>query len=557
MSFVAASVVQYSVPLNSNPALTAIADKRLQQGWLPGDTLRGTHTDTQPAPVPEDTHVGALLSGVNDALYGQILIEPSRIDVGTVVSTKTRNITVWNGFFADKPYTQFNAVDAAGINTQATVSPPYTFRPLEEQTFVVDITTQGPPAINAELQFTIGGDVYTVVIVGERLLLLPVEPNWREPITEQLEWLTDVITAYDGSEQRSRSRLAARRAFEYSWIVDGDASAHTLNLLQGWQNRVFSMPVWMDKTRLAVAVSPGTTTLQVDTTDRSFEVGGFMALFVDKDNYEQMEIATVSTGQLTLTKPLAQAWPVNTPVYPVVIGRLPGQLPMKRHTSTIVAGRMPFQVDPARSWSYLPEAPAPDTYAGHEIVTRAPNWINPISYTSGYDYDVVDYGIGQYQQMMTPDYPTLQHQFSWLLQDRADVRAFREFLARRQGRWQALWVPSFTDDFEIQAVMPQGITQMTLRQNRYDLVGADSVANHIVVRTHDGGFYPRKVAAIAKSGGDLIMGVDSAFPIELNTTNVRSIHLVRLARLAADTAIIEWLTNGMARTQVTFTTVNQ
>ena len=52
------------------------------------------------------------------------------------------------------------------------------------------------------------------------MLVPPVLPN--EAITERLEWMTDVITNYDGSEQRISIRPYPRRSFNYSYAIMND-----------------------------------------------------------------------------------------------------------------------------------------------------------------------------------------------------------------------------------------------------------------------------------------------------------------------------------------------
>ncbi|AGF89702.1 hypothetical protein SP099_00290, partial [Salmonella phage FSL SP-099] len=48
-------------------------------------------------------------------------------------------------------------------------------------------------------------------------VFLPL-PNWKDGVTERIEWQTDVMISESGAEQRRPIRLHPRRSFEATFL---------------------------------------------------------------------------------------------------------------------------------------------------------------------------------------------------------------------------------------------------------------------------------------------------------------------------------------------------
>lgn len=134
--------------------------------------------------------------------YFRIHVQPLRIDLQTVASSQSREVTVWNSY----PFTaaQLNEIlvsNRAGIEIVGQ-SAPFSIAPLQELVYDVTVGTSGPPNINSEIQFDFSNvaNPLPILVTGTRAVKFDVVPE--VPVNETWEWLTDNIVAVDGTEQR-------------------------------------------------------------------------------------------------------------------------------------------------------------------------------------------------------------------------------------------------------------------------------------------------------------------------------------------------------------------
>lgn len=527
-------------------------------GWVGVSSQAGTLVTDQPVSENPVFVIGQLgkSHGGNSDFYNRILIEPSDLDLGNVLSTQTRLIRVWNGFLVNKTMSDFQRQGDAGTLVDEPVSPPYVMQPLEELLYVVSVTTNGPAVVNAELTWTIDGANYLASISGRRVVVFPFGPNWSSGVTESLEWRTDVLRAFDGSEQRRSLRTKARRSLEYRTQLYGKNAQVFENLLWGWQNRLYAVPVWSDKPRLIGDQLGGDTVLSLPTDTYSFAAGGLAIVFADPDDYEVVEIDSVTSGAVTLTRPLERSWPQNTLVYPAVLGHLPTAVPTQRLTGSVLQATMSFITSPVETDPYTPDAAAPTTYEGLDVLTRQPNWVRSLDNTFDYKFDVMDQITGAINWDPTEDFPRILRKYSWLLRDRDQILAFRQLLGRLRGQAKTLWIPSWHLDFNVVADIGSADGAISVTNNLFEqLVGLDPARNRICLRTEDGQTFYRALTGVSRVGDELRLAIDQPIGVSVPLSNVRALHLLMRNRLATDKVDIQWRSDEVAVVETTFTTV--
>jgi hypothetical protein len=150
--------------------------------------------------------------------------------------------------------------------------------------------------------------------------------NIREPARLSLAYLTDVITGDDDTEQRIQLRsIAARRESYLVSAYDGPNHSHLDRALYAQQGTRFTVPSWLDQTRLTSAVLAGATSLPCVTTDRGFTAGEFAVLWASPTSHEVVEVTAVGGAALTVT-PTVGAWASDAIVLPGRTGRLVSDL---------------------------------------------------------------------------------------------------------------------------------------------------------------------------------------------------------------------------------------
>ena len=83
----------------------------------------GTLTQTPPDYV-ESNYSGVLGGSYGDIFYNRILLEPSNIDLGNLVASQTRQITVFNGNFSSQTLQSIVVVGDDGLTISGAIPPP-------------------------------------------------------------------------------------------------------------------------------------------------------------------------------------------------------------------------------------------------------------------------------------------------------------------------------------------------------------------------------------------------------------------------------------------------
>ena len=523
-------------------------------GALP--TPADTFINTQPIVEPAISKAAVAGMGPNSTFYNRILIDPAELELGNLLSNQSRTIGVWNGFLSASELQAFQRANSDGITVIEPVSTPYTMAALEQLNYVLNVTTDGPAVINATYTWTVDAVDYSADVSGRRVVVWPYGPSWDTPVTETLSWLTNVLRSYDGSEQRRGLRTKPRRAFSYGFKTVRQESSRLENLLWGWQNRLYALPVWTDKTKLTSDHSAGGMTVAVSTDTYSFEVGGLLTIYLNDRTMEIAEIDSVDADHVSLVRPLENSWPKGTVVMPVVLGHLPTNVPLMRMSSQAVVGTLTFTTDPVSTDPYLPTQVAPTIYDGLEVITRQPNWGSSLSNEFSYMFDQLDQQTGAITWDTTEDFPRITRSYTWLLSSRAKIKDFRSMLGRRLGMRNAMYVPTWHDDFNVARELGSADVGLYVLDNEFRLmVGDDPARNHLMIRLKNGQVFYRKIVGVSTDGTDSVLTLDSSLGQYVAKDDFKTVHLLMRSRLATDEVSLVWRSGKVAQVDTSITSV--
>lgn len=518
----------------------------------------GTVTDN--APTTTLTFASSaervLSSSGLDTFYYRIVLTPESLDLGNIVAGQSRTVIVWNGFFVDKTVSSASGVGMSGISVALPDVPPYDMPALEEQSFEFTIDASGAPKVNALFTWTIDGDAYVLPITGSRINLWPFPPNWSQPVVEGLEWYTRVGISYDGSEQRASLRHQARRRLSYQFNVLREETQRFDNVTWGWQNRAFAVPIWNYRCELTAPAVAADLSLALDTTTAGFAVDNLAAIYLAPDNYEIVEIDAVADASITLKRPLAGNWEAGAAIYPVSVAYVEGNIAATRLTDSVLAGSVRFLSQPIYVDPFTPDAAAPSTYNGYETLLVQPNWAGGLMADREYPNLRTDTSTGAIEWTPSRETPILLRQYSWMFKTRAEVKAFREFLQRRKGKFKPVYIPTWHPDFSLFDTIHVTDTSMVVKDFLFAaMVGADAAKAHLYFRRKDGQTHLRPITSVAQNDGTATIGFTTALGVEYTVADVQAIHLLMLWRLASDEVQINWLTDEIATVTATFQAV--
>lgn len=502
---------------------------------------------TNLAPVESNPRslTGRIARSFTEDYYYRVHVRPSRIDLGNTMSVQTRDVEVWNAWFEPNTLAAIHATNAEGMTLPGPASPPTTFGPLESRIYVLSVTPNGPPVVNAAFQFDFERDDPILRAVGRRIVGWVLGPDWSEPVVERLEWLTDVMESHAGAEQRVRLREAPRRHFEYRVLVGSDqARVHMENRLLSWQARVYGLPVWPDAWIAVEDIVAGTTSIAVPTVNRDFVAGGIVGL-VNGLQSEFAEITAVGATSVVLNDPIARDWPAGTKIVPVRSARVQNDLGFAYVTDAITASRPQFQLED--EWPITPLSESQD-YLGYPVLLTPPNWTEDLQAEFGRKWRELDYLIGRRTVDDLTGLARTRRAHRWLLVGRAAIAAFRSWLAARAGKLKPFWLPSFQSDLKV--IAPVGGTDafLTVENRSYAQGPAAAVGRRdLLILTNSGGrFYRRITAASESSESSELIAVDSPLGATLLPEQFQRISFMQLVRLDTDNVEIAHLTDEVA-----------
>lgn len=487
--------------------------------------------------------------------YYRIHLIPAQLDLGNLLSTQERTVHVWNAFFNDVSVTAFAVGgDDTGIDVTEPDTPTYTIPALNLSSYPIAITSDGPPTINASLDWTIGSSDYSVPITGRRVVLWPFSPQWSDSVDETLEWKTSIQASRNGTEQRFALRASPRRIHEYNMLLEDNDVQIADSLLFGWAGRLYALPLWQEHSGLALDAAVDDTEITLDTDDRTFPEDGVIVLYADSETYETAEIETNNGGSLALKNGLSNAWPAGTRVFPVLVSALDPNVTTARPTDRTMQTVMRFVGNPTQTDPNLPVAAAPATYLGEELYLQEPNWAGGISLDYDSTHGMFDNTIGAFQINRKQEWPLVMKQHRWLLDGLSEVTALREFLRRRDGRRVPVWMPSGVADFDLVASITDSASVIKVRPNGSNqFVYGNPARSHLLIRLKDGTVFARAISlSTVFDSTETHISIDSPLGVAVDPSEVKRISYLGLYRLATDNVTFPWRTNSVATLETTF-----
>lgn len=370
-------------------------------------------------------------------------------------------------------------------------------------------------------------------------------------VSERLDWLTDVMHAPTGPEQRRRQREAPRVFLDFDTLHSGASRrqmehAITLNGAGSWD-----VPLMPDATVLEVGASDGTTTLELDARLRRFRVGGrALVMAQDPRQFEVHAIEAVSDTEIELATALASSWPAGTAVVPLVEGRLDSVPLLPRFTGDDVQTRISFRLLEVMDWSDEHGMP---TYRGAPVLELDIGWATDPEHRPDRDVAVVDNATGVPAYFDQPGIPLAAYRFQCDLVGRDARAGFRSLLYGLAGRWTPIWIPSKAQDLvpvaplasgsPVMDVQWAGISQWPLQVNRRDLR----------IELLDGTVIYRRIterSEISASVERLVL--DANLGVDVGASDVVLVSFLSLCRQESDTNLLRYWSEDVLSSELGF-----
>jgi len=542
----------------TNSYLCTGYQKYLPELWPPHETegssaLLSPVTRNVPVVAPSRVQSGRCSGSWMEDFYHRIHINPSQVDMGNVVSTKTIPLFVWNAHLTPKTLNAITGTDE-GLIVGGQQNPPLHYAALQEREYQLQVTPDGQPVLDTRVVFDFGAEQPAVRVTANRIIAWSFVPNWTDSINESLTWATDILQSESLIEQRRALRLAPRREFEASNFADGRERQLLDLALFGWGARIWSLPIWHEIQLLKVAVPADSLFISCDTQYLDFRANG-LALLRGESAFktEVVEVLAVSPNGLQLKRATQQHWPALSRLYPARTAQLIEAPSLIRKTDKLQEFGVRFRV--VESNDVAGQMPT-KTYRDYSVFEQRPEESDDL--TASYErlQKTLDNGMSHPLVMDIGGASVPVQSWRNVMYGREQRHLFRALIYALNGRQKALWVPTWADDLTITQTVLAGAAAITVANVGYTrFANGRTGRKDIRIELHSGQvLYWRIVGSEELNTEEERLAINEPLNVQIQPSEVAQVSWLALMRLDSDTVTLEHVTDseGVARSQLIF-----
>lgn len=493
--------------------------------------------------------LGGQLNSFFADFYNRIHVTPTRLELGTIAISQSKSIKVWNAFTNFSPVLNTAVITGAdGITIEGTI--PFTFNPLQEVDYSILVNSRGAPSIEGILTFDFSAfDPLPILITGTRAIVFQTLPE--VPITEKWEWLTNIFTSVDGTEQRVCLRNAPRRSSDLSYkglSIDEVRLQHR-TLLQAGGKLFIPYMQWATQTTQPSAI--GTDLLYFKTGYCDLRVDDY-ALILDKGNSVLVQILAITATYAQVKSLFDVTINQNAIVIPCFSSVIDNNQALKRNLIDTNAD-MTLSTDclDIRTQFTRPGSLATlTTVEGLAVLTRRPTPNGGQTFTYDTGQERIDNKTGNIDAFSlwssTKEVVSLEflvHRYvstACNLGSIEEMDYWRLFFDTVKGSFKSFLLPSFRSDQDLAEVVPQGADSLVMEGDSYAEAFFKSAGyNYIALTSSLGVHYARVVSAAKNGDGNSTITFTPPLPNVAGWEVITMISYLRRVRMASDSVKLE------------------
>jgi len=482
---------------------------------------------------------GQIAHSFFDDFYFRVHVNPNEISLGNILSAQTREVEVWNAWPDPQLLSSVDQVGTDGMTLTQPAAPPTTFTALEVRTYSLNVSTNGPPVINALYTFNFPADHPTLTVTGRRVVLWPFMPQTKHK--EMLEWRTDILPSFN-NEQRLALRPAPRQSFTHEFQLDTYQFSRAKAIATQWAHRVYGIPVWSELTRVG-PLSVGATEILVDTTGDYRQDGLIIIWESDTDN-EAVEIGAVLADRVQLKAPLEKSYQ-NAYVAPLRFARTFDGVQFRRSNHDLTTASATFQVTENKD---LGAAVGYPQYRGKDVLVDPTILVGDINERISRATDEFDNGSGPIVVDIKNNWVNSTKAITFDVLTRAERWVARKWIHSRRGRQKGFWLPTWNPDLILLEDVPPTGASLTVRPIGYPLYYG---VKDIMVQLKNGTqIFARVLSGSVASNGYEVLALETAAATGFTVAEVDFICFMSHVRFNSDRVEIRHDYAGRAVTTI-------
>jgi hypothetical protein len=496
-----------------------------------------------PEPIRPINLVGHLLSAYGDIFYDRITITPEFINAGNIALDQEYIITIFNAYGESKSLNSIDATDTTGITitniNDSAITFPVVILSLNTVQFKITISIDGPIVIDASYLFNFTGTVDDKIlpITGIRVTLFNY--MYRPGMVETLEWSTNILKSYNGTEQRIKLRQAPRQYIKGTVFATPSEFMKIDNLLYNWRDRLWAVPIFSEQEYSTAEITAGSFSVSVNTTNSDYYIGGIVVLYKSPTEFFISEVVAVFTTSLTLLQAPSITFPIGTIVCPAKVGIF-SRDPIRNTTGWNSTVDVNFEIT-----EYLTKTgiSLPTQYEDLDVLLDSDFEVFKQANTQKMQYfkkiNIIDYdtGIINYNS----PYTYLENIRTWrfVLEGLTEIYNFKNWLYKLSGRVYPFWLPSHEPNF---IILSTGVLSSIIEVVNNGYVTFASIRTTAIFILKNGTSLIREILSSSIIDENTVqINLDSALGITKEEIEIGS-YLTK-SRLDTDKIVFNWYQN--------------
>lgn len=396
-------------------------------------------------------------------------------------------------------------------------------------------------------------------------------------IIEKIEYLTQIHTAWDGTEQRLALRDLPRRYITYEYIgMKSPESQYLRALTNNMQTKLIGFPFWHATRLLTETLWQGASQIEL-TPEDLWNYRDCMGVLLDGNEEKgQLLIRSISSnGTLRLKKQLRRSYlAYKTVAIPVFYGLLNQEDNYTNLTSNLTDMLLNVELLRQGNELVLPEAldefhyprpvfwkakNAPEEYLGAELFLLEPTWGDDIASSYFRNANRLDNQTGFVRYDLKSKDTTEVKKIAYASIGRADIQFLQRFFYRCKGAWKSFWMPTWLNDIDLAEDALSGSELFAEFDLYWQFYTTNSRRKHVIVFFKDGTIEFLKIAGYTtdETGKRGRIFLENALKRPMRRKDISMISFLCRFRFNSDTLTMDYETTRDANTEIELKEVNE
>lgn len=247
--------------------------------------------------------------------FDNVFLTPAEIDAGVVVPGAEFSFELWHSFTDAKALTGVTESGAFGVALSGITSG--TLYSFTSTPYAVSLS-QARGVIDYRVSFDFGtGSAYSFSLTASMALVMPERIDWSTQPEMSIQYLTEVIEALDGTEQRIALRDAPRMSISYLYSM-ADEQQYLFDNKLSTSSGSMIVPLWPLQCQLSRAVLAGDASVALETVNAHVMASDTLVIS-EGDESEIVSVESITDRVVTLKTLAKKTFSTNAVVSPARI----------------------------------------------------------------------------------------------------------------------------------------------------------------------------------------------------------------------------------------------